>query len=74
MEVHFKPEVQARIARLAAEHQSDPDTYVQQLVESVLEHDFWFRGQVQQGLDQLDRGEYLTHEQVGARLEELLRS
>ena len=74
MEVHFKPEVQARIARVAAEHQSDPDTYVQQLVEKHLDHDEWFRRHVQEGLDELDRGEFLTHEEVGARLAELFRS
>ncbi len=43
MEAHFKPETQAKIARAAAEHNSDPDAYVQQLVETYLDHDEWFR-------------------------------
>ena len=33
----------------------------------------WFRQQVKKGLDQLDRGEYLTQEEVGARIEQMFR-
>jgi predicted transcriptional regulator len=73
MEVHFTPEVEAKIQRAAAEHSSRADTYVQQLVERHLDHDSWFRQQVKKGLDQLDRGEFLTHEEVGARMEKMLR-
>jgi predicted transcriptional regulator len=50
------------------------DSYVQQLVENCLDHEEWFRRQVQEGLDQLDRGEHVTHEEVGARLTEQFRS
>ena len=66
MEVHFTPEVEAKIQQAAAEHSSSADTYVQQLVEQHLDHDSWFRQQVKKGLEQLDRGEFLTHEEVGA--------
>ena len=43
-------------------------------VERHLDYDSWFRQQVQKGLDQLDRGEFLTHEEVGQRLEQMFRS
>ena len=43
-----------------------------QLVESYMDHDAWFRQQVQKGLDQLERGEVLTHEEVGLRIERLI--
>ena len=74
MEVQFSPELQAKVDRVAAENQSGPDEYVKQLVESYLDHDVWFRQQVRKGLNQLDRGEFLTHEEMGERIEQMFRS
>ena len=74
MEVNFTPELQAKLDRVAAENSSGADEYVQQLVEQYLDHDAWFRQRVRKGLDQLDRGEFLTHEEVGARIEQMFRS
>ena len=71
MEVHFNPDLQAKVNRVAAENSSDADEYVQQLVERYVDHDAWFRKQVKKGLEQLDRGEFLTHEEVGARIEKM---
>jgi len=68
MEVHFTPEVQTKIDRVAAENGSASDEYVRQLVERYLDQDSWFRQKVKKGLDQLDRGEFLTHEEVGKGL------
>lgn len=74
MEVHLPPELQAKVERAAAENNSGAEEYVKQLVENYVEHDAWFRQRVKKGLGQLDRGEYLTHEEVGARIEKLFRS
>ena len=74
MEVHLPPELQAKVDRAAAENNSGAEEYVKQLVEHYLDHDAWFRQQVKKGLDQLDRGEFLTHEEVGARIEQMFRS
>ena len=73
MEVRLPPELQAKVDRAAAENNSGAEEYVKQLVEHYLDHDAWFRQQVKKGLDQLDRGEYLTHEEVGARIEQMFR-
>ena len=74
MEVHFKPEVEAKIQRVAAGNRSTADDYVQRVVEQHFDHDSWFRQRVKKGLDQLDRGEFLTHEEVGQRLEKMFSS
>jgi predicted transcriptional regulator len=74
MEVHLPPELQAKVDRAAAENNSGAEEYVKQLVEHYLDHDAWFRQQVKQGLDQLDRGEFLTHDEVGARIDKMFRS
>jgi predicted transcriptional regulator len=73
MEVHFTPELQEKLDRVAAENRRGADEYVQQLVENYLDHDAWFRRKVAAGLDQLDRGEFLTHEEVGARLQKMFQ-
>jgi predicted transcriptional regulator len=72
MEVHFTAELQARLDRIAAENHRGADDYVQQLVESYLDHDAWFRQKVTASLGRLDRGEFLTHDEVGAHFEKLL--
>ena len=74
MEVHFKPETQAKLAQAAAENHTGAAEYVEQLVEQYIDHDRWFRAQVQEGLDQLDHGQFLSHEDVGARITRLFHS
>jgi predicted transcriptional regulator len=74
MEVHLNPELQARVDQAAKANNRSPEEYVQQLVEHYVGHDVWFREQVKKGLDQLDRGEFLTHHQMGARIELMFRS
>jgi predicted transcriptional regulator len=74
MEVHFTPELEAKLNRIAAENQREPDEYVRELVEQYLDHDGWFRQEVKKGLDQLDRGEFLSHNEVTARIEQMFRS
>jgi predicted transcriptional regulator len=73
VEVHFAPELQARIDRVAADIPSGVDQYVQELVEHYLDHDVWFRQKVKSSLDLLDSGEFLTGEEVGERLEKMFR-
>jgi predicted transcriptional regulator len=46
---------------------------VKQLVEHYVDHDAWFRQQVTRGLEQLDKGEFLTHEEVGDRIDQMFR-
>jgi predicted transcriptional regulator len=74
MEVQFPPELQAKLDRAAAENNRGADEYLQQLVENYLDYDAWFWQKVTASLGQLDRGEFLTHEEVGARLEKIFVS
>jgi len=67
MEVHFAPELQAKLDRVAADHSGNAAEYVQQLVEHYIDHDVWLRQKVEKSLERLDRGEFLTHEEVGDR-------
>jgi predicted transcriptional regulator len=66
MEVNFTPETQAKLNRVAAESRSGLAEYVQQLVEHYVDHDAWFGQKVKEGFAQLDRGEFVSHEEMGA--------
>jgi hypothetical protein len=39
-------------------------------VDRLLTYNRWFKEQVQVGLDQIERGEVVTHEEVGERVEQ----
>jgi predicted transcriptional regulator len=72
MEVHLTPELQARIEQLAAEQGRDAESLVREAVERMVSYDKWFVEQVEKGLGEVERGELLTHEEVGSQLEKLL--
>ncbi len=72
MEVRLDPDVQAKLARMAAERGSDAELLAREAIERFVDYDEWFVQEVEQGLAQIDRGEVLTHEEVGSRIEKLL--
>jgi predicted transcriptional regulator len=45
MEIHVRPDLQAKLDRVAAENNRDAEEYVLQLVEHHVDHDAWFREQ-----------------------------
>jgi len=40
----------------------------------VCDYDSWFKTEVERGLAQLDRGEFIEHDEVIARLEQIFLS
>ena len=73
MEISFAPEVEARLARIASEAGKAPNQLVQELVADYLDHDEWFKREVQKGLASLDSGKFVLHEEVGRQIERVLR-
>ena len=74
MELNLKPELEARIARLARDTGRDAGDVVEQLLESFLDYDDWFRREVQKGIDQADRGELIDHQDLVVLVERQLRA
>jgi predicted transcriptional regulator len=74
MEVHFPPELEAKLTRSAARQGRDPEELVQDVVSRYFEEEVRFVEAVKRGEEALQRGEYLTHEQVGQRLQRFLQS
>jgi predicted transcriptional regulator len=66
MEVHVEPDVQAKLTHLAAERGREAEILAKEAIERFVGYDDWFIGEVEKGLAQIDRGETLAHEEVGA--------
>ena len=72
MEVTLSADVQARLTRIAHERGTDAQALAREAIERLVGYDDWFVREVEKGLAQVERGETLSHEQVGARLEQHL--
>jgi predicted transcriptional regulator len=73
MEVHFTPEVEAKLAQSAARQGRNPDELVQEVVSQYFDEESRFIEAVNRGEESLDRGEYLTHDEVGRRLDRFMQ-
>jgi predicted transcriptional regulator len=58
MEISLAPEIEAKLARIASEAGKAADQVVQELVADYLDHDEWFKREVQKGLASLDSGNF----------------
>ena len=72
MEVQFTPDLQARLAQRAEQKGVNPNEVVQDVVARYFEEEDRFVEAVKRGEAALERGESLTHEQVGERLRPFL--
>jgi predicted transcriptional regulator len=72
MEVRLAPDVEDKLARIAAERGCDAEMVAREAVERLVNYDEWFLGEVEKGLAEIDRGRTLSHEEVGARIETLI--
>jgi predicted transcriptional regulator len=67
MEVPLTPDMHARLTRIAAEQGRDTETLVQEAIERFVDYYEWFIREVEE-LASADRGELLTHEEMGGGL------
>lgn len=74
MEVHFTPEQEALLSRLANHAGTDTERLVKDAILRLLEQDARFREGVERGIAAADRGEFVEHEEVWANVEKILRS
>jgi predicted transcriptional regulator len=74
MEVHFSPDVETRLQRIASANGKDAEQLVKETVARMLENQSRFITGVQTGIEQAERGEFVEHKDVVNRIEELFRS
>ena len=74
MEISLTSEIETRLNELARRTGRRADQMVQELVASYLEHEEWFKVEVEKGLASLERGEFLPHDAVGDRVQRTLHA
>ena len=72
MDVHVTPEQEAKLVDLATRTGRQTAELVHTAVNRLIDEDSRFLEAVERGFASLDRGEYVSHEDVGARLARLL--
>ena len=74
MEVHLKPDLQAKLAQLASQQGRDSEALVIEAVERMVNYDEWFIREVEKGIAAADRGQFLDHDEVKKRIERRYQS
>jgi predicted transcriptional regulator len=65
MDVNLNPDLQAKLARLAAEQGRDTEALAREAIERLVDYDEWFLHEVEKGLAAADHDEFIDHEEVG---------
>ena len=73
MNVEIPPIQMERLNALAEQTGKGMDELVQEAVRQMLAYDDWFKAQVQIGVDQIKRGEFLEEAEMDARVQDALR-
>ena len=74
MEVHLTPEQHAQLTQLASRTGKDAEQVLLEAVDRMLEEEARLAAAVQKGFASHERGEYVEHGEVGARIGRLLQS
>ena len=73
MEGRLQPEKEAQLAQIAEQRGLKPADLAQQVLSRYLEDDTCFIEAVNVGLAAAERGEFMEHDEVGAKLKQILQ-
>lgn len=73
MELQIHERQAVELALLASRTGRSPNELVEEAVDRLLADETWFNAQVQAAIDQIARGEFLSEEEMDARLTRLLK-
>lgn len=71
MEVRFTPEEEARLTKIAAQEGMHPEELVKDAALRLLNDDAQFRAEVQKGIQQADKGEFIEEEEMDLRVKRM---
>jgi predicted transcriptional regulator len=74
MEVHLSPEQQAQLAQIASKAGTAPERLVTNVVARYLNEEARFLEAIEKGISAADRGEFISEEQMDARLEAMFKA
>jgi predicted transcriptional regulator len=69
MNLQVPPELEAKLTRLAEETGRSVDQVALDLLESSVDHDEWFRREVEKGRVSAREGRVLDHDDVASRMD-----
>lgn len=72
MEVNLPPDLESKLTVAASRRGVPAETLAREAIERAVDYDDWFIREVEKGLEQIESGQVLTHDAVGARLEQKL--
>jgi len=73
MEVRLTPEQQAQLAQIASKAGTAPERWVTNVVARYLDEEARFLAAVEKGIAAADRGEFISEEEMDARLEAMFK-
>jgi predicted transcriptional regulator len=73
MNLQVPPELEAKLTRMAAETGRTADQVALDLLASSMDHDEWFRAEVEKGRAAAGEGRLLEHDDVAARMDRRYR-
>jgi predicted transcriptional regulator len=68
MVLHLPPELEAKLNQLAKETGRGADELALDLLGRLIEHDEWFRREIEKGLVSAREGRLLDHDEVVSRI------
>ena len=74
MDVHFTPEQEAQLSQIANHNGTATEQLVKDAALRLLQEDAGFREGVKRGIAAADRGDFVSHEDVWANVETILRA
>jgi predicted transcriptional regulator len=72
--IHIAPELEARLARFAAQQGRDPNELAQELLTRYLEDETSFLEAVEKGMAAAGRGEFIEEAEMDARVARMFQS
>jgi predicted transcriptional regulator len=72
MEIHLSESHQSALAELSARSGRSVAALIEEAIDYLLAHQQWFDAQVQIGIDQIARGEFLEEDEMGAQVARML--
>jgi predicted transcriptional regulator len=64
MDVHFNPDLQIKLSRMAFQQGRAVEALVEEAVKRLVDYDEWFIKEVDEGLAAADRDEFIDHSDV----------
>lgn len=74
MEIHFTPEEEALLSKIATHAGTNPEQMVRNAALQLIQEDARFLAAVEKGMAEAERGELIDEEEVDARVRKMLES